>query len=135
MPSALRQHNTALRQNIEQTSEKEHWGYSTSCTANRPLTNSPPEKLRKNVPTTNYQNVANCKEHIKKKKCKKPKNAEKPTEDRGTEITLIEEKKDDVCNTGGKSSRSDSNARQFREEDDASVEDTYSNVFVESNPR
>ena len=136
VPSALPQHDIALRQNTEQTSIKKHWDYSTSCTASRPLNNSPPEKLRTNVvPTADYRNVANYKEHLKKKKSKKPKNAGKPAENRGTEMTLIEEKKDDVCDTGGKSSRSDSNARQFREEDDVSAVDAYSNVFMESNPR
>ena len=117
-------------QNLEQASTKEHWDYSTGGTAGRPLTNSPPERLRKNlVRTADGPNVATCKENRKKTKSKKPKNAEKLTETQGNETNVIEENREGVYNTGAKSS-----VGQERE-DDVTLEDTTSNVYVENNPR
>ena len=94
------------------------------------MTNSPPERLRKNVVrTADGLNAANCKENRKKTKSKKPRNAEKPAEPRDNETNVTEEKRDGVYNTGGKR-----NVEQDRE-DDVTVEDTSSNVYVENNPR
>ena len=129
-PSTWPQQTIPPQQNLEQASIREHWDYSTGGAASRPLTNSPPERLRKNlVRTADGLNVATCKENRKKTKSKKPKNAEKLTETQDNETNVIEENRDGVYNTGAKSS-----VGQERE-DDVTVEDTSSNVYVENNQR
>ena len=136
VPSTWPQRDIPLQHNLEHISVKEQRDYLTSCSASKPLANSPPEKLRKNlVRTADCLKVANCKETPKKNKSKNPTKAEKLTEPQGTEITRMEEKKDGVYNTNGKSSGGDFSVGQDSEEVDVTVEDTYSNVYVESNPR
>ena len=119
------------------SSEQVHHVKLNNYISDKPMPNSsPPEKLQPNTletnPNTEHHQTHDMGQSERKSKLKikskRSKSRERPTVDKATEMTVIEQIEDDTNDV-------DRVDNKPEEQTDETSEDNHSNVYVETNPR